>query len=98
MLVNVPIWQCLGVILGLFGLGYLIAANDPQRHWLMVLVGFLAKVSAPLGVLAGAAKGELPWAMAPPSLVTDVIWWLPFGLILWQVWRQRSSDAIARRR
>lgn len=44
--VNYPeIWQCVGmivgVIVGVYGIGYLVAASDPRRHWPIVLVGLL---------------------------------------------------------
>ncbi|MGK0187145.1 MAG: hypothetical protein ACI9R3_002931 [Verrucomicrobiales bacterium] len=35
-------WQCIGMIVGVYGLGYGIAAFDPVRHWPIVLVTFLA--------------------------------------------------------
>ena len=34
------IWQSVGMIVGVYGLGYGIAAFDPDRHWPIVLVGF----------------------------------------------------------
>src|SRR6056297_3680090 len=30
------IWQCVGMIVGVYGIGYAIAANDPYRHWPIV--------------------------------------------------------------
>ena len=44
------IWQCVGMIVGVYGIGYLAAASDPYRHWPIVLVGFLGKVFGPLGM------------------------------------------------
>ena len=44
---NYPeLWQCIGMIVGVYGLGYAIAADDPYRHWPIVLVGFLGKIFA----------------------------------------------------
>ena len=43
------IWQCVGMIVGVYGIGYLAAASDPVRHWPIVLVGFLGKIFGPLG-------------------------------------------------
>ena len=43
------LWQCIGMIVGVYGIGYLIAARDPYRHWPIVLVGLLGKVLGPLG-------------------------------------------------
>ena len=47
-------WQCIGMIVGVYGIGYAIAAFDPVRHWPIVLVGFLGKVLGPAGHGAGA--------------------------------------------
>ena len=32
-------WQCVGMSVGVYGIGYLIAAADPRTHWPSVLVG-----------------------------------------------------------
>jgi small multidrug resistance pump len=37
------IWQCLGMVVGVYGIGYLIAARDPLRHWPSILVGLIGK-------------------------------------------------------
>jgi len=36
------IWQSVGMIVGVYGVGYIIAAFDPVRHWPIILVGFWA--------------------------------------------------------
>ena len=33
------LWQCIGMIVGVYGIGYAVAAFDPARHWPIVLVG-----------------------------------------------------------
>ena len=30
------IWQCVGMIVGVYGIGYAIAATDPLHHWPMI--------------------------------------------------------------
>ena len=55
---NYPeIWQCVGMIVGVYGIGYLIAAEDPHRHWPIVLVGLLGKVFGPIGFAGALVKG-----------------------------------------
>ncbi len=76
------LWQCIGMILGVFGVGYLIAASDPGRHWLIVLVGLLSKVFGPLGVAKAIFEGRFSNEFAWISLTSDLIWWVPFGCIL----------------
>jgi len=76
------IWQGMGMLLALFGVGYLIAAANPARHWAIVFIGLLSKVIGSLGYLGAAAQGEMPWSFAPMLLINDVIWWWPFAMIL----------------
>ena len=52
------IWQCVGMIVGVYGIGYLAAAGDPARHWPIVLVGFLGKIFGPLGYLMGSRSRD----------------------------------------
>ena len=47
--------------MGVYGIGYAIAAGNPLRHWPIVLVGLLGKLFGPLGFLFYAIRGELPW-------------------------------------
>lgn len=78
----VEIWQCLGMVVGVYGVGYLIASFDPLRHWPMILVGLLGKVLVPIGFAWAASKGSLPWTAGWTIVTNDLIWWVPFGLIL----------------
>ncbi len=81
---NYPeIWQCLGMVVGVYGVGYEIAAGNPVRHWPIVLVGLLGKIFGPLGFLSAALRSRLPWRAGWMLVTNDLLWWLPFGLILW---------------
>jgi hypothetical protein len=85
---NYPeIWQCLGMVVGVYGIGYAIAATDPLRHWPIVLVGLLGKVFGPVGFLLAALDGRLPWVAGLMNLTNDLIWWAPFTLILLRAYR-----------
>jgi hypothetical protein len=86
------IWQCVGMIIGVYGVGYAIAAMNPVRHWAIILVGLLGKVLGPAGFLYAAARGELPWLAGWTILTNDLIWWWPFGLILWRIYRQLAES------
>jgi hypothetical protein len=89
---NYPeIWQCLGMVVGVYGVGYLIAARDPLRHWPLVLVGLLGKLLGPIGFLAAALSGSLPWRFAWMIVGNDLLWWVPFGVILWRAWQGGAS-------
>jgi peroxiredoxin len=88
------LWQCIGMIVGVYGIGYWVAANDPVRHWPIVLVGFLGKIFGPIGLVGGLVKGTLPIQMAFTCLFNDLIWWVPFGMILWHAAVQSSQVAL----
>lgn len=78
------IWQCVGMIVGVYGVGYAVAAFSPLRHWPIVLVGLLGKVFGPIGSVISVSGGEFPPTMFWMILTNDLIWWIPFFLILRQ--------------
>lgn len=80
--VALSLWQCVGMIVGVYGIGYWVAARDPLRHWPIVLVGLLGKVFGPIGFVQTAMNGVLPWSFGYTILTNDLIWWLPFTLML----------------
>ena len=76
------LWQCIGMIVGVYGVGYIIAAFDPARHWPIVLVGFLGKVFGPIGMVWAVHKGTLPLGFGGANIFNDLIWLVPFALVL----------------
>lgn len=91
---NYPfIWQCVGMIVGVYGVGYLAASRDPLRHWPIVLVGFLGKIFGPIGYAAGVVRGEVPPAFGWTLPTNDLIWWIPFAMILYHAFRANTETA-----
>ena len=81
---HVPqLWQCIGMIVGVYGVGYLLAARDPFRHWVITLVGLLGKLLGPIGFAAAVQDQSLPASMGWTILTNDIVWWVPFTMILW---------------
>lgn len=81
--VLVVVWQCVGMIVGVYGVGYWVAARDVYRHWPIVLVGLLGKLFGPIGFVdAVVVRGVLPSSFGWTLLTNDLIWWVPFGLML----------------
>ena len=76
------IWQCVGMIVGVYGIGYAIAATSPLRHWPIVLIGLLGKLLGAVGFAGAVAQGQLPASWGWTILTNDLIWWFPFALIL----------------
>jgi hypothetical protein len=80
---NYPmIWQCVGMVVGVYGVGYACAARDPYRHWPIVLVGFLGKLMGPIGFLWNAIQGNLPWVFGLINVTNDLLWLVPFAIML----------------
>ncbi|MEM7811969.1 MAG: peroxiredoxin-like family protein [Planctomycetota bacterium] len=85
------LWQCIGMIVGAYGIGYAAAAFDPYRHWPVTLVGLVGKILGPIGFVVYASKGVLPWTMGLTILTNDLAWWVPFTLILWGSFRAHTG-------
>lgn len=43
------IWQGMSMVIGVYGLGYWWAAQNPMIHWPIVAVGLLGKIFGPIG-------------------------------------------------
>ena len=76
------LWQCIGMIVGVYGIGYWLAALNPLVHWPIVLVGFLGKIFGPIGFAIAIINEELPLNFGVHIIFNDLIWWIPFFLIL----------------
>jgi len=76
------LWQCIGMIVGVYGVGYLIAASNPSRHWPIVFVGFLGKLFGPIGMAWAVYRGTLPLKFGLANLTNDLIWLIPFAIVL----------------
>lgn len=93
VLPNYPeLWQCIGMIVGVYGLGYMIAATDPRRHWPIVLVGLLGKIFGPMGFALALIQQRFPLLFGLNIVTNDLIWWVPFFLILKSVYTLWRAD------
>ena len=82
------VWQGMGMVIGVYGLGYWWAASDPVRHWPIVAVGFLGKIFGPLGFAFNYIQGLVPFEFIYTLITNDFIWWIPFFLILREAYVQ----------
>lgn len=89
------LWQCIGMIVGVYGVGYIIAAFAPARHWPIVLVGFLGKIFGPIGMAFAVSNGTLPLSFGLANVTNDLIWLVPFALVLVHAWRRHSQTSIS---
>jgi flavin reductase (DIM6/NTAB) family NADH-FMN oxidoreductase RutF len=90
----IEFWQCIGMIVGVYGIGYIAAASDPIKHWPITLVGLLGKIFGPIGFLQAIITKSFPLAFGATILTNDLIWWIPFSLILYKAYQRRSQGPL----
>jgi len=80
---NYPaLWQCLGMVVGLYGILYAGAARNLQRARLVIAVGLLGKILGPIGFFLVTAANEWPLRTVTLIVFNDLVWWMPFSLFL----------------
>lgn len=84
--------RCLGMVIGVYGIGYAMAARDPVTQWPLVFVGLLGKVFGPIGFVFAATTGEFPWRCGVMILANDLIWWVPFTAIILHALRVQDAQ------
>lgn len=79
---NYPqIWQCVGMFVMVFAIGYWYLARDPMRYAPFALIGLLGKVFGPMGWVWGYLQGQHPGISGLTIITNDLIWWplfIPF--------------------
>jgi hypothetical protein len=80
------IFACLGMVVGLYGILYLEIARQPERGWLLAMVGLVGKLLGPIGLAGLIISGQWPIATIVLCVSNDLIWWIPFTLYLKDAW------------
>src|SRR5207237_1919630 len=63
---NYPsLWQCLGMVLGLYGVLYGYSAYKLESAGPIILVGLLGKILGPIGWFMAIRSGVWPWRTFP---------------------------------
>ena len=86
------IWQCVGMMVLAYGLGYFLASYSPLKFWPIVLVGLLGKILGPIGFLWSLFTGSFPIKFGIIIVFNDLIWWVPFAMILKKAWDSMHAD------
>ena len=76
------LWQGMGLVILLYGLGYALAATNPTRHYSVVLIGLLAKTLGPVGMAWAVLNNQTSSRVLLLIPIHDVIWWVPFTVIV----------------
>ena len=85
---SLPI-QLVGLLVGLFGIGYWMVDKAPVQNRNILLLGFLSKLLGPIIAIGYIVKGELPMSMIPVLFLADTIYLIPF----WMIYRKASDLA-----
>lgn len=80
------VFACLGMVLGLYGILYLEVARIPDGGWVIAAVGLAGKVLGPVGLARLIWTGIWPVRTGILCVTNDLIWWIPFGLYLYDAW------------
>ena len=83
--VGLLFWQCIGMFVLVFALGYAAAWRDPERYAPFILIATLGKIFGPLGFVYGAFYlGALPKTLGLTILTNDLLWWPAFFGFCWE--------------
>ncbi|HSY62438.1 MAG TPA: hypothetical protein VK796_11200 [Cytophaga sp.] len=80
--------QCVGMLVGVYGIAYYFASRDPARYWPLILVGLIGKILGPIGSLHYIFTNQLDASFFWVNVFNDVIWIYPFSWILFQVYKR----------
>lgn len=83
-----PLFQSIGMMVGVYAIGYYLLARDPLRYCGLVWVGLAGKLFGPVGFLFSAFRGDLPWSFGWVNLTNDVIWLPAFAMFAWKYARR----------
>lgn len=85
----VQLWQFIGLYEVIFGIGYLMAASNPLRHWRVVLLGFVSKLCVVIGFTYFYSIGQGPLVVFNMILSNHIFWLIPFLAILYNAYRHQ---------
>ena len=73
-----PLVQVIGMMVGVYAIGYWLLACDPLRYSGLIWVALAGKTLGPAGFLYYALTGTLPWTFGWTCLFNDIIRWPVF--------------------
>ncbi len=94
---NLPI-QLVGVLVALFGIGYWLVARNPIENRNILALGFWSKLLGSVLGIYYVAVGKLPLAFLAVLFFADIVYLLPFYVIITRLYRLAAErDALAAR-
>ncbi len=83
--------KAIGLLEIIFGVAYVIASRKPFKHWLIIFIGFMVKFTVSAGYVYYMYAELMPQHLINMVLANDMVWLLPFGLILYQTFEHYQS-------
>ncbi len=83
--------KAIGMLEIIFGIAYIIASRKPFKHWLIIFIGFVVKFVVSAGYLYYAYAELIPQQLIAMVMANDMVWLLPFGMILYQTFEHYQS-------
>lgn len=83
--------RCIGMLVGTYALAYYFSYRDPARYWPLIFVGFVGKILGPVGSAYYISIGKLTPQFLYVNLLNDLIWLIPFGWLLYMVWKGKLA-------
>ena len=80
-------FQAIGLYEIALGIAFLLAVSNPLRNWQIVLAGLIVKVLLSLGYLYYNLTKTEPEFVFQMIFITDMVWILPFILILYNAYK-----------
>lgn len=84
-------WRAVGLIIGILGIGLLIASRNPIQHWMIVLLGFIKCTFGIIGFSVFMLQQDLWQNSVWMMVLDDLVWWAPFAIILWACLRAHAG-------
>jgi len=75
--------QVMGILVGLFGVGYLLVAATPVENRNILMLGFWSKALSSTAAMYYVIVGKLPWSFVPVLFLSDVVY-LPFFYVIFR--------------
>jgi small multidrug resistance pump len=84
--------QLVGILVGLFGVGYLLVASNPIENRNVLMLGFWSKALGSVLGIGHVARGNLPLMFLVVLFFSDIIYLPLFAIILHRLYRVAGSQ------
>lgn len=83
--------QLVGLLVAIFGVGYLMVDRNPIENRNILFLGWLSKLLGPLLAIMHIAAGSLPVIMLAVLFFADTIYLIPFWVMYYKLCAVRKT-------